>query len=179
MTILRSRIVNNHAISTADNLGAFGGGLGSFSEPDFRAPAFLVIEDSVISGNTTTGRYAEGAAMEVELDTTIRRTVITNNTSTARGVGPVPPCSFNLTQCNSGSAFADGAVLNQGDLKLIDVLLEGNRSTAIGSPHPLAEGAALTNSGTFRRNQFRPFPGRAELVNTIVRNNVATAIGSA
>lgn len=177
LTIKSSRIINNHGISTGENLGAFGGGLGSFSDPDFVAPAFLTIEDSVISGNTTTGRYAEGAAMEIELETTITRTVISGNVSTAQGNAPPPPCSFGLAQCNSGSAFSDGAILNQGHLVLTDCIIENNRSTATGNNHPLVEGAGLTNSGTFRTNQYRPTPGKAELTRTIVRNNIATAIG--
>ena len=60
---------------------------------------------------------------------------------------------------------------------LTDCIIENNRSTATGNNHPLVEGAGLTNSGTFRTNQYRPTPGKAELTRTIVRNNIATAIG--
>ncbi len=117
--------------------------------------------------------------MEIELETTITRSKITNNVATATGGSTPPPdCSpsTGLAQCNAGSAYADGAVLNQGHLTLVDSLVANNRSTATGGPHPLVEGAGITNSGSFNEvgNPWRPIPGKADIVHSVIRDNEAT-----
>lgn len=171
----RSRLVDNHAIS-ADFPGSFGGGLTS---NDGVSP--VTIEDSVISANSAEGRTAVGGALSLDRRSTIVRTQITGNRTIARSNGPVP-CplegGFIVTECNTGSAFAGAAVWNQGKLTLADSSITANTSTAIGSPHPVVEGAGLTNTGSYNpRPPGNPVPGQAELTRTTIVGNVARAVG--
>jgi hypothetical protein len=57
---------------------------------------------------------------------------------------------------------------------MTDSWIIGNTATASGSPHPVVEGAGLTNTGSFNpRSPVNPLPGRAELTRTIVATNLA------
>lgn len=176
LVVKRSRIMNNHAQGAAAVFdGSFGGGL----EVSLLG-ASLTMEDSFVQGNTVSGWTAIGAGLHLERPATITRSTITGNVATATHEGGPPPCEDEVhTACNTGSAFAGAAVWNQSNLVMTDSSIVNNTATATGSPHPVVEGAGLTNTGSFNpRPPVNPFPGRAELTRTAVAANVAQATGS-
>lgn len=175
LIIRRSRLTGNHAISKGFP-GSFGGALTSV---DGVSP--VTIEDSVIADNTAEGPTAVGGALELDRMSTIVRSSILANRTIATNVGLVTcplESGFFITECNTGSAFAGAAVWNQGTLSMLDTLIVGNTSTATGTPHPVVEGAGLTNTGSYNpRPPGNPVPGRAELTRSSIIGNTARAVG--
>lgn len=176
LVVTHSKIINNHAAGAPTVFdGSFGGGLEISL-----GGATLAMEDSLVQGNTVSGWTAIGAGLHLERPATITRSLISGNIATATHQGGPPPCQVEVhTACNTGSAFAGAAVWNQSSLTMTDSSIVHNTATASGNPHPVVEGAGLTNSGSFNpRPPVNSFPGRAELTRTIVAGNVARAVGT-
>jgi len=151
--------------------------LGSFSDVDFVAPAFLTITDTQIGGNTTAGRTPKERRWRSSSTRRSRGRGSSRTWPRRLGTAHRRRAASASPNATLGSAYVDGAILNQGHLTLTDGLIAYNRSSATGSPHALVEGAGLTNSGTFSVTVFRPLPGTADLVRTIVTGNGASAQG--
>jgi len=101
MTITGSRIVDNHSKHERPEPRGLRRGVGQLLRRRLRRPG--VPDDHRHPDRRQHDRRsdAEGAAMEIELDTTITRTRIIANVATSTGNGSPLACSFGLAQCNS------------------------------------------------------------------------------
>ena len=178
LVIRRSRIAGNHSVANGFPIGAYAGAVESDSRLFFHAVS-TTIEDSVIAGNDVTGIAVVGSAIDSQREFVLTCTVIAGNVASASGDNSPQDCVLKVTACNSGSAYAEAAVVNQGHMVITDSLITANRATATGSPHALVESAGFMNSGGFAPvGSFLVVPGKAEVVRTLIVGNVAIATGS-